>query len=74
MQVIFCSREYRGFIRIRNREQLNPAHYSELVKKLKKMFWGSFNFAALMLIEGMMNLYKYIDVIEEKSQYKKGIS
>jgi len=34
------------------------------------MFWGSFNFsvvASLMPIEGMMNLYKYIDVIERKA-------
>jgi len=34
------------------------------------MFWGSFSFsvvASLMEIEGMMNLYKYIDVIERKA-------
>jgi len=34
------------------------------------MFWGSFSFsvvASLMPIEGMMNLYKYIDVIERKA-------
>jgi len=34
------------------------------------MFWGSFSFsvvASLMPIEGMMNLYKYIDAIERKS-------
>jgi len=34
------------------------------------MFWGSFGFsvvASLMPIEGMMNLYKYIDVIERKA-------
>jgi len=36
----------------------------------KKMFWGSFSLsvvASLMPIEGMMNLYKYIDVIERKA-------
>jgi len=36
----------------------------------KKMFWGSFSFsvvASLMPIEGMMNLYKCIDVIERKA-------
>jgi len=35
----------------------------------KKMFWGSFSLsvvASLMPIGGMMNLYKYIDVIERK--------
>jgi len=34
------------------------------------MFWGSFSFsvvASFMPIEGMMNLYKYIDVIERKA-------
>jgi len=34
------------------------------------MFWGSFNFSevvSLMPIEGMINLYKYIDVIERKA-------
>jgi len=34
------------------------------------MFWGSFSFsvvASLMEIEGMMNLYKYIDAIERKA-------
>jgi len=34
------------------------------------MFWGSFSFsvvASLMPIEGMMNLCKYIDVIERKA-------
>jgi len=34
------------------------------------MFWGSFSFsvvAPLMPIEGMMNLYKYIDVIGRKA-------
>jgi len=34
------------------------------------MFWGSFSFSAvasLMPIEGMMSLYKYIDVIERKA-------
>jgi len=34
------------------------------------MFWRSFNFsvvASLMPIKGMMNLYKYIDVIERKA-------
>ena len=34
------------------------------------MFWGIFSFsvvASLMPIEGMMNLYKYIDVIERKA-------
>jgi len=33
------------------------------------MFWGSFSFsvvASLMPIEGMMNLHRYIDVIERK--------
>jgi len=33
------------------------------------VFWGSFSFsgvASLMPIEGMMNLCKYIDVIERK--------
>jgi len=42
------------FIRIRNREQLSPAHCSELVKETKNMFWGSFSFsvaASLMPIE-----------------------
>ena len=36
----------------------------------KKMFWGSFSLsvvASLMPIEGMMNLYKYINVIERKA-------
>jgi len=36
----------------------------------KKMFWGSFSFSVVtshMSIEGMMNLYKYIDVIERKA-------
>jgi len=40
------------------------------------MFWGSFGFSAvasLMPIEGMMNLYKYIDV-KSHSRYEKGIS
>jgi len=58
------------FYRIRNREQLSSAHCNELVKEAKKMFWGSFSFsvvASLMPIEGMMNLYKYIDVIERKA-------
>jgi len=57
------------FIRIRNREQLSPDHCKELEKEAKKMFWGSFSFsvvASLVPIEGMMNLYKYIDVIERK--------
>jgi len=34
------------------------------------MFWGSFSFsivASLMPIEGMMNLYKHIHVIERKA-------
>jgi len=34
------------------------------------MFWGSFSFsvvASLIPIEGMMNLYKYIDANERKS-------
>jgi len=34
------------------------------------MFWDSFSFsvvASLMPIEGMMNFYKYIDVIERKA-------
>jgi len=34
------------------------------------MFWGSFSFSvvdSLMPIEGMMNLYKYIDAIERKA-------
>jgi len=34
------------------------------------MSWGSFSFsvvASLVPIEGMMNLYKYIDVIERKA-------
>jgi len=33
------------------------------------MFWGSFSFSvvdSLMPIEDMMNLYKYIDVIERQ--------
>jgi len=57
-------------IRIRNREQLSPAHCSELVKEPKTMSWGgSFSFsvvASLMPIEGMMNLYNYTDAIERK--------
>ena len=55
-------------MRIRNREQLSPAYCNELVKKPKKMFWGSFSFsvvASLTPIEGTMNLYKYIDAIEQ---------
>ena len=58
--------ENSRFIRNRNREQLSPANCSELVKEPKKIFWGSFSFsvvASLMPIEGMMNLYKYTDVI-----------
>jgi len=34
------------------------------------MFWGSFSFsvvASLKPIEGIMHLYKYIDVIERKA-------
>jgi len=34
------------------------------------MFWGNFSFlvvAPLMPIEGLMNLYNYIDVIERKA-------
>jgi len=34
------------------------------------MFWGSFSFSvvdSLMPIEGMVNLHKYIDVIERKA-------
>jgi len=62
--------ETARFIRIRNREQLSPVHWNELEKEAKKMFWGSFSFsvvASLMPIEGMMNLYKYIDVIQRKT-------
>jgi len=36
----------------------------------KKMFLGSFSFSVVashMSIEGVMNLYKYIDVIERKA-------
>ena len=69
MRVIFFFQGNSRFYRIRNREQLSPAHCNELVKEPKKMFWNSFSFsvvASLMPIEGMMNLYKYIDVIERK--------
>ena len=58
------------FIRIRNREQLIPAHCNELGKEARKMFWDSFSFSvvvSLMPIEGVMNLFKYIDVIERKA-------
>ena len=63
----FVPGKHSRFIRIRNREQLSPAHCNELVKEPKRMFWGSFSFsvvASLMPIEGMMNLRKYNDVIE----------
>ena len=61
--------KHSRFIRIRNREQLSPAHCNELLKETKTMFWGSFSLsvvASLMPIESMMNLCKYIEVIERK--------
>ena len=59
---------------------MGPTHCNELAKEAKKMFWGTFSFsvvASLMPIEGMMNLYKYIDVCnweKSHSRYEKGIS
>jgi len=73
MKVIFCSRETQKIYQDQNREQLSTAHCNELVKEPRTMFWGSFSFsvaASLMPIEGMMNLYKYIDVIERKGMRK----
>jgi len=70
MKVIFIPGKHSRFIKIRNRVQLSPAHCNGLVKEAKKMFWGSFSYsvvASLMEIEGMMNLYKYIDVVERKA-------
>jgi len=70
MKVICVPGKHSRFMRIRNREQLSPAHCNELVKEPKTVFCGSFSFsvvASLMPIEGMMDLYKYIDVIERKA-------
>jgi len=61
----FFPGKHSRFIRIRNREQLSPAHCNELVKEAKKMFWGSFSFsgvASLMPFEGMVNLHKVNEV------------
>jgi len=54
MKVIFVPGTHSRFIRIRNHEQLSPAHCNERVLEPKKMFWGSFSFsvvASLMTIE-----------------------
>jgi len=42
----FVQGKHSRFFRIRNGEQLSPAHFNELVKKLqKKMFSRSFTFS-----------------------------
>ena len=66
----FVQGKHSRFVRIRKGEQLSPAHFNEVRKDpQKKMICGSFSFSgvgSLMPTEGMMNLYKYIDVMERK--------
>jgi len=45
MKVAFFFRGHSRFIRIRNREQLSPAHCNKLVMEAQKMFWGSYGFS-----------------------------
>jgi len=67
MEVIFFPGKHSRFIRVRNREKLSPAHCNELVKEPKTMFWGRYSLsvvASLRPVEGMMNLYKYIEIAQ----------
>ena len=51
-------------------EEINESHINQTVKHPdKKMFWGCFSYygvGSLHLVEGMMNLDKYLYVLEQK--------
>jgi len=62
--------KHSKFVRISKGEQLIPAHFNEVVKHPQKaVFCASSSFSEispLMPIDGVMNLEKYIGVIEIK--------
>ena len=65
----FVQGKQSRFFRIRKGKQLSPAHFNEVVKDPKMRCSGAVNLFrrfTYMSIEGMMNLYKYIDAIERK--------
>ena len=70
MKVIFVQAKHSRVVRIKKGEHraVQSCLINEVVKyRQNKMFWEMFGFSelgSLMPIEGMMNLYKYIAVID----------
>jgi len=65
----FIQGRHSRFVRIRKGEQLSSAHFNEVCKTPKKMFWDSFSFSGtgpLMPIEGMTRSDKCVGIIERK--------
>ena len=79
MIVIFIPGKQSRLIRIRNREQLSPAHCNGLIKEAKKMFWGSFSFSVSSFAYGNWGYDEFIQIhwcnwAKSHSRYEKGIS